>query len=271
MSGFAAVRNLDETTDGISVKLSKRGLTDNDWDDVNNCPMGLDMLLETRHLFIRRSRHKIYVSDVFSNHFDIVTSSNIRVFTAVEITPDKLRRKKPQKYFKFSLMNSEGTETLLISGTPIHSFKVFHYGNEWGGTTKARDLENNIRMFSIDFVDDEEMDPPKRHEVLQIKVKEWNNDIGLCGCHYILPRDKMRIHTQDIDSEIFLPDGVTKIGRAGWMWDSTDAIECDPKVLGEVTGIRFPVHTDTRIKALLLGALFMLDQRLYKKAAIFHD
>jgi len=97
-----------------------------------------------------------------------------------------------------------------------------------------------------------------REVLFIVGEKQKVEDLCCCSCCRAPVPTSRGGKSLELEAALMLPDKTTRVGRISKCWSSTDAIHCEKSEVESLVGIHFPKRTDVRIKALLIGVLFML-------------
>lgn len=217
----------------------------------SNCPQGLEYLTQLDQLLVKQ---KVELFEVFTgyemaNKYTIRNSVGQQVYHAKEESGHCARQCcGPRRPFTMHVYDNKDEEIIEIE----KPFKCMCYGQCFSCSKCCQDMikvKSPITGETFGYV-------KQRYEGCQVMYSIQNDDKdtvlrihgpGYCKCY--CPGD-------DIPFELMSKDGDVNVGRISKQWGNlmrelfTDA---------DNFGIQFPGDLDVRIKAVIIGAVFLID------------
>ncbi|KAI9560877.1 hypothetical protein GHT06_011831 [Daphnia sinensis] len=195
-----------------------------------SCPPGLEYLTAVDQLLVHQKVELLeaFVGFETSNKYTVKNSMGQKVFYAAEMSDCCTRQLcGPNRAFDMKIVDNHGQETMEVTAPP--GTLIGSIQQEWSILSPK---------FSIKDASGE--------TVLTIEGPICT--FSLCG---------------DVEFNVYSRNGDTKVGKISKQWSGlvreafTDA---------DMFGINFPLDLDVRIKAVLLGACFLIDFMFFEKA-----
>lgn len=214
-----------------------------------SCPFGLECLINVDQLLVHQEVELLEVLTGFEtkNKYTVYNNWNQRVFYAVEESSCCTRNCcGKNRCFGMQILDNSGREIIHLERPLrcsscwcpccLQEMQVFAPPNNFIGK-----IEQNWSVCSPSF----SMKNASRDTVLQI-----SGPIFTCGLY------------RDVDFKVLSSDGKRVVGRISKKWSGlVKEIFTDT----DNFGISFPVDLDVRMKAVTLGACFLIDYMFFEK------